>query len=118
MPERTACLFESVIGGEKVGRYSFLAVDPFLQLSATRHEVTIRSANGVETHASDDPLNELRERLSEVEVAPLEELESQPFVGGAIGYAGYDVVRYTEHLPNAPPMTAVCPILPSPFMIG
>ena len=29
-----ACLFESVVGGEKVGRYSFLAADPFLRLSA------------------------------------------------------------------------------------
>ncbi len=29
--------------------------------------------------------------------------ELPPFTGGAVGYAGYDVVRYTEHLPNAPP---------------
>ena len=31
-----ACLFESVIGGEKVGRYSFLTADPFLQVEAPR----------------------------------------------------------------------------------
>ncbi len=30
----SACLFESVIGGEKVGRYSFLAAEPFLSLEA------------------------------------------------------------------------------------
>src|SRR5260370_21122547 len=34
-----ACLFESVIGGEKVGRYSFLAADPVLQLVAHGHHV-------------------------------------------------------------------------------
>ena len=37
----TACLFESVIGGEKVGRYSFLAADPFLQIEARGNQVTI-----------------------------------------------------------------------------
>ena len=33
-PGRCACLFESVVGGEKVGRYSFLAADPFLEIEA------------------------------------------------------------------------------------
>jgi anthranilate synthase component 1 len=98
----SACLFESVIGGEKVGRYSFLAVDPFFQLSARRHQVTVRSAEGEQTFDCADPLDELRQRLQSVKVAPVPELQSQPFVGGAIGYASYDVVRYTEHLPNAP----------------
>jgi anthranilate synthase component 1 len=48
-------------------------------------------------------LDELRQRLHAVQVAPLPELSAQPFVGGAIGYAGYDMVRYTERLPHAPP---------------
>src|SRR5437868_14627159 len=39
-----ACLFESVIGGEKVGRYSFLAVEPFSELVAHGNEVTIRGS--------------------------------------------------------------------------
>jgi anthranilate synthase component 1 len=99
---RSACLFESVIGGEKVGRYSFLAVDPFFQLSARGRQVTVRSVDGEQTFDCSDPLDELRRRLQSVHVAPVPELQSQPFVGGAIGYASYDVVRYTEHLPNAP----------------
>ena len=41
---RCACLFESVIGGEKVGRYSFLAAEPFLQLSAQGNRVKVISA--------------------------------------------------------------------------
>ena len=98
----SACLFESVIGGEKVGRYSFLAVDPFLELSAYGKRVTVRAANQTEQRECDDPLEELRRRLVNVKVAPLEELQAQPFIGGAIGYAGYDVVRYTEQLPHAP----------------
>lgn len=97
-----ACLFESVIGGEKVGRYSFLAVNPFLELSARRNQVTVRSGRGTEQFQCDDPLDELRRRIAGVSVAPLDDLAAQPFVGGAIGYAGYDVIRYSEHLPNAP----------------
>jgi len=85
-----------------VGRYSFLAVDPFLELSASGKVVTVRSATETEQRDCEDPLEELRRRLVNVKVAPLEELQSQPFIGGAIGYAGYDVVRYTEHLPHAP----------------
>ncbi len=101
---RGACLFESVIGGEKVGRHSFLAVDPFLELSASGNQVTIREGNQPPqiTH-SDDPIEELRKRLIDVRVAPVPELQEEPFVAGAIGYAGYDVVRYTERLPKAPP---------------
>lgn len=96
----SACLFESVIGGEKVGRYSFLAVEPFLELSAYGREVSLRSATEQWQRRCEDPLEELRKRLVDFRVAPLEDLRGQPFIGGAIGYAGYDVVRYTEHLPD------------------
>src|SRR5690606_28784280 len=51
------------------------------------------------TQHVEDPLVALREHLRAT-VAPIDSLP--PFIGGAIGYAGYDVVRYTEHLPDAP----------------
>lgn len=99
-----ACLFESVIGGEKVGRYSILAVGPDKRFSAYGRKVCVSSkrADGnldSEEIEVDDPLDRLREHFTP-SVADLEGLP--PFVGGAIGYAGYDVVRYVEHLPNAP----------------
>ncbi len=102
----SSCLFESVIGGEKVGRYSFLASEPFLLLEAHDREVSIArqdNRNGSwerETFESSNPLDILREHVHSVRVIHLDELP--PFVGGAIGYAGYDTVRYVEHLPNAP----------------
>ncbi|MCA9223926.1 MAG: anthranilate synthase component I [Planctomycetales bacterium] len=95
-----ACLFESVVGGEKVGRYSFLAADPFLEMNARGNQVVVKSAAGEERFACDDPLAELERRLTRVRMAHYPELP--PFAGGAVGYAGYDVVRYTENLPNAP----------------
>lgn len=96
----SACLFESVIGGEKVGRYSFLAAEPFMRLEARAQQVTIFRGGESETFSSDDPLEELRRRVQAVRAVTLPELP--PFVSGAVGYAGYDTVRYTEHLPNAP----------------
>ena len=96
----TACLFESVIGGEKVGRFSFLATDPTMTLSARRNEITVVDSHGCESLTVENPLDELRKRLKAVTTAHHDDLP--PFVGGAIGYASYDVVRYTEDLPNAP----------------
>jgi anthranilate synthase component 1 len=97
-----ACLFESVIGGEKVGRYSFLAANPIRRFCATRQNITVTdfAAGGTaEVSTADDPLDAFREHFH-YRVAQIDDLP--PFVGGAIGYAGYDVVRYVENLPDAP----------------
>jgi anthranilate synthase component 1 len=95
-----ACLFESVIGGERVGRYSFLAADPVMVLSARDSVVTVTTSGSMEQFSAPDPLEALRSRLADLPVANVPGLP--PFCSGAVGYAGYDVVRYTEHLPNAP----------------
>lgn len=99
------CLFESVIGGEKVGRYSFLAVDPFRLLTAHGQSICLEARDGQgewseQRQTVDNPLETLREEIAAVRVAHLPELP--PFIGGAVGYAGYDTVRYVEHLPDAP----------------
>ena len=100
----SACLFESVIGGEKVGRYSFLAAEPFLLLEACGiSDVTVDSQRRRRTSEcdADNPLDDAaRSVCKRIRVAKLPELP--PFVGGAVGYAGYDTVRYVENLPNAP----------------
>lgn len=107
---RCACLFESVVGGEKVGRYSFLAVEPFFELEAYGPRVTTHAQEGVSASGapllvtrqfeSEDPLDELRRRVEAIRAVRLPELP--PFCSGAVGYAGYDTVRYGERLPNAP----------------
>ncbi len=94
------CLFESVIGGEKVGRYSFIACQPFLVLEAFGRAVRITENGKTTTFEVENPLEELRQRVDAMRVADHSDLP--PFVGGAIGYAGYDTVRYVERLPNAP----------------
>lgn len=94
-------LFESVVGGERIGRYSFLGSDPFLQLEAYGNRLVITDAKGKTERESADPLIDLQQMLDQYRGVQVPGLPR--FCGGAVGYAGYDVIRYTERLPNAPP---------------
>ena len=94
-------LFESVVGGEQIGRYSFLGSNPFLILQASGSKLTITDASGSREQESADPLRELEAELRKYRMAPHPQLPR--FCAGAVGFAGYDVVRYSEDLPNAPP---------------
>src|SRR5881394_1453288 len=66
----SACLFESVVGGEKVGRYSFLSAEPFLEIEAREKRVTVRNcaakSSPIEEFDSPDPIEELRKRIHEL----------------------------------------------------
>jgi anthranilate synthase component I len=97
----SACLFESVVGGERVGRYSFLGADPFLRLEARGRQVRVTTASRVEECECDDPLAELERRVAEYRPVRLPELP--PFTSGAVGWAAYDSVRFVENLPDPPP---------------
>jgi anthranilate synthase component 1 len=93
-------LFESVVGGERIGRYSFLGAGPLMQVDAFDRNVVITRSGHTERRIVDDPLQYLHDLLQGYR-APL--VEGLPrFCGGAVGYAGYDTVRYTENLPNPP----------------
>jgi anthranilate synthase component 1 len=96
-------LFESVIGGEKVGRYSLMGTEPFLRFEARGDRVTILPnslSDTIHTFKSQDPFKELEKLISDYKAVHYPELPR--FVGGAVGYASYDSVRYIEHLPDAP----------------
>src|SRR5206468_7542291 len=97
-------LFESVIGGEKVGRFSFFGTEPFLTFEARGPRVTVRPGPGGAGEAvttSDDPFRDLEALIARYRAVHLPGLPR--FSGGAVGYAAYDAVRYVERLPNAPP---------------
>jgi anthranilate synthase component 1 len=95
-------LFESVVGGERVGRYSFLGAGPFRTFEAFGNRTRTRDGAGrwVEDE-SPDPLRVLEEMIAKYRAPNLPALPR--FSGGAVGYAGYDTVRYVERLPDAPP---------------
>jgi anthranilate synthase component I len=95
-------LFESVIGGERLGRYSFLGVCPYCKFRAYDRHVKMTDAAGnlVLDTTHQNPMAVLKEVISE-NIAP--NVVGLPrFSGGAVGYAGYDTVRYVEDLPNPP----------------
>src|SRR4051794_23188776 len=97
-----AFLFESVVGGERIGRYSFLGAGPFLTLEAHDHRVTVtRPGEPPETTDHPDPLKHLENEVTRYRAPHVPGLPR--FCGGAVGYAGYDAVRYVERLPHPPP---------------
>jgi anthranilate synthase component 1 len=98
--EEHSFLFESVVGGERVGRYSFLGAGPFLQIDAFDREIVLTTAGETKRYAVEDPLQHLHTMLEQYRAPHLPGLPR--FCGGAVGYAGYDTVRYTENLPNPP----------------
>ena len=109
-PNRPAFLFESVMGGEKLGRYSFIGVEPFLWFEAKGHRMTIASPQGTRHEfETADPLRVLERWIAAHRAFPLPGLPS--FLGGAVGFAGYDTVRYAERLPNPPPDDRTLPDL-------
>ncbi len=94
-------LLESVVGGERWARYSFLGTDPagVWRLHGSRSTWWTRDA-GWQPIDADDPLADLSRRLEAYRPATVPELPR--FWGGAVGYLGYDVVRQLERLPDAP----------------
>jgi len=100
-----AFLLESVAGGEKIGRYSLLGTNPVGIFRAKGRAVEIRSGGELRSFECDNPIRALEDYLREFRPVPLDLLPGgNPLLTpGAVGYFGYDVVRYVEHLPDAPP---------------
>jgi anthranilate synthase component 1 len=91
-------LLESVQGGERWGRFSFLGTEPAQVLRVRGREVELETpGNGVERWTTSDPLGELKRLLGAFHAVSVPGLPR--FVGGAVGYVGYDVVRSLERLP-------------------
>ena len=92
-----AFLLESVEGGEKIARYSFIGCDPYLIIKARGEVVEI--VRGGESKKRKgrliDVMRKVTERQKPVKVAGL-----PPFTGGAVGYFAYDTVRWVENIPQ------------------
>ena len=85
-------LLESVAGGERIGRYSFIGTDPYR---------VIKTGPG-QPCGQVDPLTLVQEEMDQYQLVPVDNLPR--FHGGAVGYLAYDAISYFE--PRVPPMPA------------
>ena len=88
-------LLESVQGGERFGRYSFVGLPATTRLRVTRYSVAVESDGAPTEHfESEDPLAFIAHYAAQFKAAPLTGLPR--FCGGLAGYFGHDIVRYIE----------------------
>jgi anthranilate synthase component 1 len=105
-------LLESVQGGERFGRYSFIGLPAQTRLVVRGHRVLVLHGETVtEDVESPDPLAFIGDYLRRFKAAPLEGLPR--FAGGLVGYFGYDTVRYVE--PKLDPLKHARPEKPDPI---
>jgi len=97
---RYSFLLESVEGGERLARYSFIGTDPYLTLYLNDGVAHANLQGYKQTSRFDDPLVALQSYLEPYRTVALPGLPR--FLGGAVGYLSYEAVRYFERLPVAP----------------
>ena len=92
-----SCLLESVEGGEKLARYTYLGIDPFMLMSCQGERIRVQRGRQTEDIKGNifDVLRELARPYTPVPVPGL-----PPFSAGAVGYLSYDAVRRLEALPD------------------
>lgn len=95
--KKRSFLLESVEGGERLGRYSFIGIEPQVMISCHRGATTV-IRNGKEEHLNGDPFLIINDILKDFQSPAIKGLPR--FYGGAVGYLGYDMVRHLEVLPD------------------
>jgi anthranilate synthase component I len=100
-PRPTGFLLESVEGGERWARYSFVGGDAFATVSAVDGVVSTEGSPPVAPREGEPPLAYVKRLLGECRAPSLPGLP--PLHGGAVGYLGYDCVRELERLEHPPP---------------
>lgn len=98
---KPAFLLESVEGGERIGRYSFIGLDPVWTLRLKDGRLVLNEAGGSTALPGRAPLDVLRGLMARCRPAPCP--RPLRFYGGAVGYLAYDFARCLERLPDANP---------------
>lgn len=94
---RYACLLESVEGGEKIARYTFLGANPIEVFRYVRGACVLEGESRI-SWVQSNPLDFLRHRVQRYRPVRLPGLP--PLIAGAVGYFAYDMVRLFERLPD------------------
>jgi anthranilate synthase component I len=94
-------LFESMEGGEKWGRYSFIGFDPLVTFVSKGYDVEIEEVSGGDRKRTQSTVNPLQALKTLIQgLRPLDDPNLPRFCGGAVGFLGYDMVRFMETLPD------------------
>src|SRR5881628_2433054 len=104
-----AFLLESLVGGERWARYTFLGTEPreVWRCRGRAIERWTRETGWRGAGETDDPIGHLAQRMRALPAVPVPGLPR--FTGGAVGYLGYDLVRTIERLPRPPADTLDLP---------
>ena len=99
-----AFLLESIEGGERLARYSFIGSDPIAVLTMRAGVATLETVGGQRTTTTyDDPLVPLANLVASRRAPEMPDLPLPRFTGGAVGYLSYEAVRAFEpRVPSAP----------------
>ena len=92
-------LLESVEGGERLARYSFVGFGDSLEVKLDAAGLHVGATLHPRPGNTVDLLNQLRAALA-VAPHPEPDISGVPLAGGLVGFASYDVVRFFEHLPK------------------
>ncbi len=95
-------LLESVEKNEQVARYSFMGFSPTGVYEAKNGLLAYRAGAKKNTVISANPLQDIKDKVAGIRQAPLEG-GTGGFLGGLVGFVGYDAVRYFEKLPSLKP---------------
>lgn len=106
-----AFLLESVVGGERWARYTFLGTEPreAWRYTGRRVDRWTPLSGWQAAGETDDPLGHIGQLMRASPVVSGLRSPVPAFFGGAVGYAGYDVVRSLERLPHGPPADPALP---------
>ena len=106
-PLRPRYLLESVEGGERLARYSFLGFGDAFELRMDHAGLVVNGVNRSHPKKQAEYLETLRSALA-LAPQPKPQVDGLPFAGGLVGVSGYDVVRMFEQIPqNSTPQTTV-----------
>src|SRR5579862_3254586 len=103
-------LLESVEGGERLGRYSFIGFGDALEVRLDAAGLTVGGKLTAAPASGAELLAALRTALAAAP-QPQPEISGVPLAGGLVGYAAYDVVRYFERLPGRVAAGPAAPVL-------
>jgi len=98
-PFRPRFLLESVEGGERLARYSFIGFGDCLEVRLDNHGLQVGNQRLPKPQSQTELLNALRGALK-IAPRPTPDVPGVPLLGGLVGVAGYDLVRYFERLPS------------------